>query len=130
MEAIIKGHKEQVSSFGLNCLATPEQVDSFVQKGIVFIYVHSLCGCAGMKALPVVEMMHDKGLTPKNSAFVFAGQDREATLRAREYFIPNEPSSPAFIVLKDKKPLLFISREEIQVSEPESMMNKILASIS
>ena len=130
MEAIIKGHKEQVSSFGMGCLSTPEEVDSFVQKGDVFIYVHSLCGCAGMRALPVVESLHEKGLMPENSAFVFAGQDRAATDRAREYFLPNAPSSPAFIVLKDKKPVLFISREDIQSSDTDTMVKKIISSIS
>ena len=130
MEKIIEAHKEHVSSFGLKCLKTPDEVDSFVESGTKFIYVHSLCGCAGMKALPVVEMMHEKGLTPKDGAFVFAGQDIEATLKAREYFLPNAPSSPAFIVLKNKEPVLFISRAEIQSSETEGMMNKILAAIS
>jgi putative YphP/YqiW family bacilliredoxin len=130
MEAIIKGHKEEVSSYGMKCLASPQDVESFLKLGTCFIYVHSLCGCAGMRALPVVQELSGRRIMPKNSGFVFAGQDIDATLKAREYFLPNQPSSPAFIVLKDMKPILFISREDIQSMSTDEMIKLIVDATS
>ncbi|MFT4309549.1 MAG: BrxA/BrxB family bacilliredoxin [Candidatus Woesearchaeota archaeon] len=130
MEGIVKAHKEHVSSLGLKCLSTVREVDDFVSNNIGLLYFHSLCGCAGMKALPIIEELHNTKALPINSGFVFAGQDREATSKAREYLLPNPPSSPSIAVLKDSKPILFVSREDIQESDTNTIVSLIKKALS
>jgi putative YphP/YqiW family bacilliredoxin len=56
---------------------------------------------------------------------VFAGQDKEATARAREYFEGYPPSSPSFALLKDGKIITMVERHEIEGHEPMSVVMKL-----
>ena len=53
-------------------------------------------------------------ITPDHLFTVFAGQDKEATAKAREFFAPYPPSSPSIALLKDGELVHFIERHQIE----------------
>ncbi|MFP3489484.1 BrxA/BrxB family bacilliredoxin, partial [Staphylococcus sp. SIMBA_130] len=83
-------------------LTTPEEVEEVVtSKGTTLVMVNSVCGCAGGVARPAARLAINNEKTPDNLVTVFAGQDKEATAKARSYFTGFAPSSPSFAILKD-----------------------------
>ena len=58
--------------------------------------------------------LDDTDTKPDHMVTVFAGQDKEATERAREYFSEYPPSSPAFAFFKDGEIKAMIPRHRIE----------------
>jgi putative YphP/YqiW family bacilliredoxin len=56
---------------------------------------------------------------------VFAGQDREATERARSYFDGNPPTSPAVAILRDGKLVYLMQRFVIESSTPQAIADEL-----
>ena len=114
--------RKEVRSMGAEELRTPEDVDEAVNtKGTTLVFVNSTCGCAGGTARPALHMaLKDKAL-PDRVTTVFAGQDREATERARSYFTDQPPSSPSFALLKDGQLVKMIHRSDIEGRAPEEV---------
>ncbi len=114
--------RKEVRSLGARELKTPEEVDNTVkEKGTTLVFVNSTCGCAGGIARPALSIaLKDKTL-PDRITTVFAGQDREATERARSYFTDEPPSSPSFALLKDGHLVKMIHRSDIEGREPEEV---------
>ena len=54
------------------------------------------------------------GKTPNNTFTVFAGVDREATEKAREFLLPYPPSSPAIALFKDGRLVHMLERHHIE----------------
>jgi putative YphP/YqiW family bacilliredoxin len=54
---------------------------------------------------------------PEKMYSVFAGQDKEATDRARSYFTGYPPSSPSIALLRDGKLIHMIQRSDIEHRE-------------
>ncbi len=111
--------KEEVTRNGVQELKTPQDVDTLLQnqKGTVLIFVNSVCGCAGGVARPALVQSMKHAVKPDVFATVFASGDREATMKAREYFTGMPPSSPSFALLKDGKLVHMIHRSEIEISD-------------
>jgi putative YphP/YqiW family bacilliredoxin len=65
---------------------------------------------------------------PDHLVTVFAGQDKEATAKMREYFEGIEPSSPSIALLDGKKVVHFIPRHDIEGASMEDVMNNLTAS--
>ena len=80
--------------------------------------INSVCGCAGGIARPAAANAVHYDKRPDHFVTVFAGQDKEATARAREYFEGYPPSSPSFALLKDGKILTMVERHEIEGHQP------------
>jgi len=102
---------------GFQGLQTVEAVDDFMKnmEGTALLVVNSVCGCAAANARPGAKMalsMADK--KPSQAATVFAGVDRAATERAREYLLPYPPSSPSIALFQDGKLVHFIERHHIE----------------
>ena len=102
---------------GFQGLQTVEAVDDFMKnmEGTALLVVNSVCGCAAANARPGAKMalgMAEK--KPSQAATVFAGVDREATERAREYLLPYPPSSPSIALFQDGKLVHFIERHHIE----------------
>lgn len=118
MQAMVQHMRDELTNVGFKELRTPEEVDAALTgegaKGTALVVVNSVCGCAAGLARPAValSLKHDK--VPDHLYTVFAGQDREATARAREYFEGEPPSSPSFALLKDGKLVHMIHRHEIE----------------
>lgn len=115
---------KDLTDFGFSSLTTPEEVDGLLQEphGTVLVMVNSVCGCAAANARPGVKLaLHRSENRPDHLATVFAGVDREATEKAREYFLPYPPSSPAIALFKDGELVHFLERHQIE-GRPASMI--------
>jgi putative YphP/YqiW family bacilliredoxin len=76
--------------------------------------VNSVCGCAAGMARPGVRQALQGGRRPDRVATVFAGQDLEATARARSYIPDIPPSSPSIAFFKDGELVAFVPRHRIE----------------
>lgn len=106
----------ELTSVGFEALQTPEQVDTAVKenKGTMLLVINSVCGCAAANARPGAKMALGNDKKPDHIATVFAGVDREATERAREYLLPYPPSSPSIALFKDGEVVHFLERHHIE----------------
>jgi putative YphP/YqiW family bacilliredoxin len=126
MEDLVKKSREEITNAGYQELRTPEEVDeAFRKKGTALVMINSTCGCAGGIARPAAANAINYDKRPDYLYTVFAGQDREATARAREYFEGYPPSSPSFALLKDGKIIKMIERHEIESAEAYEVVNKL-----
>ena len=107
---------KELTDNGFTGLTTPESVTSAIEnmEGTALVVVNSVCGCAAANARPGARMaaMNDK--KPDHLYTVFAGVDREATEKAREFLLPYPPSSPAIALFKDGKLVHFLERHHIE----------------
>ena len=106
----------ELNDVGVQSLSTAEEVDTVLgnPEGTVMVVVNSVCGCAAANARPGARMALDNEKTPSKLVTVFAGVDREATEKAREYMLPYPPSSPSIALFKDGKMVHFIERHHIE----------------
>lgn len=123
---IVQPMREELTSAGFTELRTPEEVDQAVSSsGISLIVVNSVCGCAAGGARPGVKMSLDNAKKPDNLYTVFAGQDLDATLRARDHFKGQPPSSPSIALMKDGELIGFMPRHAIEGSSPEMISSAL-----
>jgi len=109
--------REELTRAGIKEARTAPDVDNaLAQPGTTMVVVNSICGCAAGKMRPGVRLALQNAVVPDNSIAVFAGQDREATERARSYFNGNPPTSPAIAILRDGKLVYLMQRSSIEVS--------------
>jgi len=116
-ERMVAPMRAELTRIGFEELRTPAQVDERLADapGTTLVVVNSICGCAARMARPAVAMALEVAATkPDRLATVFAGQDREATDRARGYFTGYPPSSPSIGLLKDGKPVFMLERRQIE----------------
>lgn len=123
MQQVIQPMRDELTRVGFKELRTPEEVEeAFANaKGTALVVVNSVCGCAAGLARPAVahSLRHPK--KPDHLFTVFAGQDKEATAKAREYFVGYPPSSPSFALLKDGKLVGMIERYQIENNDLETI---------
>lgn len=125
MRQLVVPMRRELTGAGFEELTTVEEVENFMEKaeGTTLVVVNSVCGCAAGLARPAATqavLQNDK--TPDNTVTVFAGQDKEATAKMREYFTGQEPSSPSMALLKGKEVVHFIPRHEIEGHDMEEIM--------
>ncbi len=120
-DLFVEQHRQEVRQLGFEELRTPEEVDAAVRRpGTLLVFVNSMCGCSGGIARPAVALaLRRARVRPDHLLTVFAGQDREATARMREYFVGQPPSSPSFALLRDGQLLAMLHRDDIQGRTPE-----------
>lgn len=110
--------REELTKLGVEELKTPDDVDRAMKeydKGTMLMVINSVCGCAAGNARPGVKIaLEESEVKPDHLVTVFAGQDKEATARAREYFSEYPPSSPAFAYFKDGAIKAMIPRHRIE----------------
>lgn len=126
MNDVVNTSRKEITDAGYEELRTPEEVEAaLTQEGTTFVMVNSVCGCAGGVARPAAAYAANVFKKPEHFVTVFAGQDKEATARAREYFTGYPPSSPSFALLKDGKIVKMIERHEIEGHEPHQVASHI-----
>ena len=91
----------------------------------MLVVVNSVCGCAAGGARPGVKLALQSPKKPAVLTTVFAGQDKEATERARSYFVGYPPSSPAVALLKDGDCVFILQRREIEGRSPEQIAKSL-----
>src|ERR1700750_2256840 len=115
-EIMVIRMREELTRAGIQEARTAAEVDATLAKpGTTMVVVNSICGCAAGKMRPGVRLaLANAANKPDHSVNVFAGQDREATERARGYFDSNPPSSPSIAILRDGKLAYFMPRSIIE----------------
>jgi putative YphP/YqiW family bacilliredoxin len=110
--------REELIRLGVEELKTPEAVDqALTAAGTALVVVNSICGCAAGRMRPAVRLALQNGAKPDKAFSVFAGQDKEATERARSYFTGYPPSSPCIAVFRDGQLVYFMQRRDIESRE-------------
>ncbi|GAF15591.1 hypothetical protein JCM19046_1002 [Bacillus sp. JCM 19046] len=126
MNDVVQDARNDMIQAGYKQLQSVEEVESaFSQKGTTLVMINSVCGCAGGIARPAAAYMTNYEHTPDQFVTVFAGQDKEATARAREQFSGYGPSSPSFALLKDGEIQMMVERHEIEGHEPIQVVQKL-----
>ncbi|MEJ8547595.1 BrxA/BrxB family bacilliredoxin [Brevibacillus borstelensis] len=116
MSQVIQPMRDELTRVGFTELKTAEEVEKTFSemKGTALVVVNSVCGCAAGLARPAVAYSINHEKKPDHLYTVFAGQDKEATAKAREYFEGYPPSSPSFALMKDGKIMTMIERHQIE----------------
>ncbi|MFQ5845134.1 MAG: BrxA/BrxB family bacilliredoxin, partial [Planctomycetota bacterium] len=125
---LVQPMREELSSIGVQELMTPGDVEAFMADGArtKMIVVNSVCGCAAGSARPGVRLALQNGRRPELVGTVFAGQDVEATARAREYFAEFPPSSPSMVLFKDGEMVSFLPRHRVEGREPREVAAELV----
>ncbi len=122
-ELMVIPMREELVRAGIKETRTAEDVDAaLAEPGTTLVVVNSICGCAAGKARPGIRLaLAHSANQPDRKITVFAGQDREATERARSYFEGHPPSSPSVALLRDGKLLYLMQRSFIEQSTAENI---------
>jgi len=116
-EQLVAPMRTDLTSAGFKELKTPADVDSELkdQKGTTLLVINSVCGCAAGAARPGIKWaLQHSDKKPDSLATVFAGVDKEAVAKAREYTMPYPPSSPSIALFKDGELVHFVERHHIE----------------
>ena len=116
-EELVAPMRTDLTEIGFQEFTTPEQVESHLKdhKGTSLVVINSVCGCAAGAARPGVKLaLNHSEKKPNQLATVFAGVDKEATAKAREYTLPYPPSSPSIALFKDGELVHFVERHHIE----------------
>ena len=127
-EMIVGPMREELTRLGIQETRTADEVDAVLgeNKGTVLVVVNSVCGCAAGMARPAVAMALDHDVKPDRMITVFAGNDREATARAREYFVGYRPSSPSIALLKDGQVVKMLERWQIEGRQAHDVARELV----
>lgn len=123
---IVKPMQQELETAGFTALHTAQEVEAAIaQEGTTLVVVNSVCGCAAGAARPgaVFSLQFDK--TPTNLVTVFAGVDKEATNKAREFMVPFPPSSPAIALFKDGVLVHMLERHHIEGRPAEAIASNL-----
>lgn len=126
---LVKPMREELTHAGVQELLTAQDVDAFMndKNGTAMLVVNSVCGCAAGMARPGVRLALQHDRRPDRIATVFAGQDLEATARARGYFPDIPPSSPSIAFFKDGELVHFIPRHRIESRTADAVADDLVA---
>jgi putative YphP/YqiW family bacilliredoxin len=124
---IVQPMRDELTKIGFKELRTPEEVEEHLPnaEGTALVVVNSVCGCAAGQCRPGVALALQHDVVPDHLFTVFAGQDKEATAKAREYFAPYPPSSPSIALMKDGKLVHFIERHQIEYRSAEEIAEEL-----
>jgi len=113
---LVQPMREELTRIGFEELRTPAAVDAVlgVERVATLVVVNSVCGCAARNARPAAGLAIQHPKRPPRLVTVFAGQDADATARARSYFTDYQPSSPQMALLKDGQLVFMLERRSIE----------------
>jgi bacilliredoxin len=127
-EPMIAPMREELTRFGIADARTAVEVETAAAaKGTVMIVVNSVCGCAAGKMRPAVGLAMRHAALPEKSITVFAGQERDATEKARSFFTGYQPSSPSIGLLRDGKLVYMMERHQIETQDARSIAADLTA---
>ncbi len=115
-ERFITPMREELTRVGFEEMKSAADVDAQLGKkqGTALVVVNSMCGCAARNARPALAQAVQQAVRPDHLYTVFAGQDPDATRRARDYITGYAPSSPSIALFKDGKLVHMIERFQIE----------------
>src|SRR4051794_37176287 len=127
-ERFVTPMRQELTTLGFKELRTPQDVDSTLKdaKGTALVVVNSVCGCSARMARPAVRIALENPIKPEVLTTVFAGQDAEATDRARSYFTGYAPSSPQIGLLKDGQLVFMLERWQIESRSADEIAHDLV----
>jgi putative YphP/YqiW family bacilliredoxin len=128
-EQLTKPMEAELTNAGFEALHSAEQVQQVLDQkaGSVLLMINSVCGCAAANARPAVIASAKSEKRPDKMVTVFAGVDKNAVDKAREYTFPFPPSSPSIALFKDGKLVHFIERHQIEGRPAQLIANNLAA---
>jgi putative YphP/YqiW family bacilliredoxin len=126
-EIMVIPMREELTRIGVQELRTAGEVDRAIanQPGTSMVIVNSICGCAAGRMRPALRLALQNSMRPEKMFTVFAGQDLEATERARSYFTGYPPSSPSIALLRDGKLIYMMQRSDIEHREAADIASEL-----
>ena len=125
-EYLVAPMRQELTNAGFEDLRTPEEVDQAIKsEGTVLVMVNSVCGCAAANARPAARISTQYQKHPDKFVTVFAGMEKDAVDRARQYMLPYPPSSPAIALFKDGKLVHFVERMNIEGHTAEQVADQL-----
>jgi len=126
-EMMVAPMREDLKKIGFQELTTADEVDEVLgeETGSVLVAVNSVCGCAAGAMRPAVALAMEHDNVPEVRTTVFAGQDLEATERAREYFVGYPPSSPSVALMNDGELVYMLERHGIEGHTPQQIADEL-----
>ena len=127
-ERFVTPMREELTRLGIEEMRSADDVDRALRdaRGTTLVVVNSICGCAARNARPAVARALEHAKRPDRLTTVFAGQDAEATARAREYFVPYSPSSPQIALLKNGAVAFMLERRQIEGRAAEDIAKDLI----
>ncbi len=115
-EYLVVPMEQDLTNFGFSGLKSASEVSEVLDQksGTVLLVVNSVCGCAAANARPGAKMAIQNAKRPSQLVTVFAGVDKDAVGKAREYMLPYPPSSPSIALFKDGRLVHFLERHHIE----------------
>ena len=130
-ERIVAPMRQELTRLGIEEARTVADVEAAItpRTGTVLVVVNSVCGCAAGMARPAIAMAlesaRQNNTVPDKMITVFAGNDREATQRAREYFTGFRASSPSIALFRDGEIVKMIERHQIEGRQPHDIASDL-----
>jgi putative YphP/YqiW family bacilliredoxin len=126
---LVEPMRDEMRRMGAQELTSVEAVDTALgdAKGTALVFVNSVCGCAAGNARPALKLALQHSARPQDVLTVFAGQDLDATSRARQYFGEYAPSSPSMALLRDGEVVHFVHRHQIEGRSPQAIAADLTA---
>jgi len=116
--------RDELIAVGFAELLNKEEVDSAINNNddkTILIMINSVCGCAAGSARPGISQALQNDIIPDKLFTGFAGQEKEAVEKIREYIGGYAPSSPSVALFKNGKVIHFMQRHEIEGKMPEEI---------
>jgi putative YphP/YqiW family bacilliredoxin len=119
----------ELTRLGFQELRTAEEAERELEdrSGTLLLVVNSVCGCAAGNARPGVALALEEGARPDRLLTVFAGQDLDATERARQFLPGYAPSSPSMALLRDGDVVAMLERKDIEGRTPVDVARDLRA---
>lgn len=126
---LVQPMRDETTRLGAKELQTVAEVDEAManQAGTALVFVNSVCGCAAGNARPALALALQHPVCPDEVYTVFAGQDVDATARARSYFGEYQPSSPSMALMRDGEVVYMMHRHMIEGRSPEDIVTDLTA---
>ena len=127
-EEICTPMRLDLTEAGFEEMRNAQEVDAVLSEksGSVLVMINSVCGCAAGNARPAVKMAAKHSKVPNKLTTVFAGQDKDAVAKVRDYCLPYPPSSPSIALFKDGELVHFIERHHIEGRPAEMIAENLM----
>lgn len=116
-EELVSPMRKELTNVGFTELKNAAEAEKNISesKGTMLLVVNSVCGCAAGTARPgIIMSLKNSEVKPDSLLTVFAGMEKDAVAKAREYMMPYPPSSPAIALFKDGQIVSMIERHQIE----------------
>jgi putative YphP/YqiW family bacilliredoxin len=127
-EQLVNPMRLDLTSAGFSELRTESEVDQIMTESSesTLVVINSVCGCAAGTARPGVKLAISRtSKKPGKLVTVFAGVDKEATAKIREYTLPYPPSSPSIALFKNGELVHFVQRQHIEGRSAEMIASHL-----